>query len=126
MAADDPLEYTQFDTEPPLECDLEEHGPDDTVFVPMDLTGKTVRLLAQNRRTKTQFGGIAIKVDVPPVSGVLTPARVRYLLQETDLAVPGDWQYQWEITALNGARRTVPPGDSFFEFKVSAKLGAAV
>lgn len=119
----DGFDYTQYDTDPPLEADLEQQDPDTGAWVPMDLTGKTVRLLAENRRTKTRFGGTALQVAVTPV-GTAPPTRVRYLLQPGDLEVPGDWIYQWEVSDPSGARRTVPPGDSWFEFSVARKLGA--
>lgn len=124
--AEEPLQYTQYDTDPPLEGDLEEQDPDTLVWTPMSLQGKTVRLLAQNRRTKRRFGGAVIKVTVPPVEGVLTPARVRYVLQALDLSDAGSYIYQWEITAPDGTRRTVPAGDAWLEFEVAVKLGAAI
>jgi hypothetical protein len=130
FVADDPLEYTQFDTDPPLEADLEEKDPDSGLWVPMDLTGKTVRLLAQNRRSLRMFGGDAEVVTVaPPVpapAGWVAPSRVRYTLQAGDLADPGEYVYQWEVSTPSGARRTVPPGDDWWEFTVARKLGAPV
>jgi hypothetical protein len=123
--ADDPLIYTQFDTDPPLEEDLEQQNPDTGVWAPMDLTGKTVRLLAENRRTRRQFGGVATQVVVTVPPGQTPPARVRYALQAADLADAGDYIYQWEILSPSGARRTVPAGDEWRELRVARKLGTA-
>jgi hypothetical protein len=123
--ADEPYPYTQYDTDPPLESDLEQQDPDTGVWEPMDLAGKTVRLLAENRRTKRRFGGVAQVVAVPPVSGVPTPSRVRYALQPDDLADAGSYVYQWEVSAPGGTR-TVPAGDGWLEFEVARKLGTPV
>jgi hypothetical protein len=126
--ADEPLSYTQFDTDPPLEADLEEKDPDTGLWAPMSLAGKTVRLLGQNRDTRRAFGGVAVPVVVAPPSplpaGYVAPSRVQYTLQANDLSDPGSYIYQWEVSAPSGARRTVPAGDSWFEFTVARKLGA--
>jgi hypothetical protein len=86
------LSYTVGDTDPPLEADLEAQDPD-APWGPFDLTGKTVRLLGQNRRTGRRFGGDAAAVGV------------------------------FEVMAPNGATRTIPAGNSWLEFEVGRKLG---
>lgn len=124
MADETPLRYTQYDTSPAIEEDLEERDPDTGVWAPMDLTGKTVRLLAQHRVTKRRFGGAASLVTVAVPQGETAPTRVQYTLQGTDLTEAGDYYYEWEISAGTGDRRTVPGGGAYRQLSVAAKLGA--
>lgn len=112
-----PLTYTQFDTAPPIEEDLESRNPDTGVWGPLDLAGKTVRLLAQHRRTKRRFGGVATQLNVAGRS------RVQYALADTDLVTEGDYVYQWEVTDPSGRRRTIPAGGSLRELQVNPKTG---
>jgi hypothetical protein len=118
------FKYTQYDTGPPLEADLQQQNPDTGAWEPLDVNGATVRLLAQNRRTRLQFGGDVEFVDVVPPTGQPAPTRVRYDFQTGDLGVPGDYVFQWEVIDAQGERRTIPAGDSWFEFAVARKLGS--
>ena len=115
----DPLEYTQFDTSPAIEEDLEERDPNTGAWGPLNVEGKTVRLLAQHQRSGRRFGGVAVKLAVPGKS------RFRYALQANDLSEPGDYYWQWEVSTPTGERRTIPQG-SYYELTAKAKLGAVV
>lgn len=113
------LQYVQFDTDPPLVEDLEEQDPDTGEWGPLDVTGKTVRLLAQHRRSGRRFGGAAEQVDVTVGSGP-APTRVSYALQAQDLSEAGDYGYEWEIRTASGATRTIRGAG---ELRVDSKLG---
>ena len=110
----EPLVYTQFDTSPAIEEDLEERNPDTGAWGPLNVEGKTVRLLAQKRPSGRRFGGVAVKVDVPGKS------RFRYQIQPQDLAEAGDYYWEWEVTTPAGERRTI----GRYELRVRAKSGA--
>jgi hypothetical protein len=112
----DQLEYTQFDTSPAIEEDLEQRNPDTGAWEPLDVEGKTVRLLAQHQKSGRRFGGVAVKLAVAGKS------RFRYALQAQDLAEPGDYWWEWEISTPTGERRTI----GRYELNVRAKLGAVV
>jgi hypothetical protein len=111
--ADQKLTFKEGDTDPPITHVLEEFDQEAEEWVPMPLTGKTVRLLAQETRSKKRIGGVA-SVD-------LVTSEVSWAPGLTDLTV-GEWRYEWEVTTPDGSRRTIPQG-GYYEFTVMPKSG---
>lgn len=91
------LTFVQGDTEPPLEGFLFLEADQET---PIDLTGCTVNF--QMRKPDDRRFTVNAEADVVEA----TAGTVRYEWGTNDLAVPGDYLVQWEITYTDGGIQT--------------------
>lgn len=93
------LTFVQGDTAPALEAQIKT-GADG---LPKDLTGAVVRL-QMRRPDDRRFTVNAIAQNVN-----LSVGQVSYAWAANDLATPGDYLVQWEITYLGGRIQTTAP-----------------
>lgn len=100
--------YSVGDTEPSIRDTLQQRNPETGEWEPIDLTGKTVILVATNMRTRRTFTGAATGD---------AEGRAEYALQDGDLSDAGSYRYVYKIAA-EGRTRTAPRG-SFLELEVS-------
>jgi len=97
----------QNDTSPSLEATLE-----DGYGVPVDLTNASVRFHMR------ALGAVSAVVDQPAdvvdeVNGV-----VRYVWQDSDTAVPGNYQAEFEVTFISSKIETFP-NSKYIDIKIT-------
>lgn len=108
------------DTWRPLEATLQQQAVDGSgvpianTWVAIDLTNATQVKLRLKSATAVITTGATTIVDA--VNG-----KVSYPWQVADLAVKGDYQFEWEITWTGGAVQTVP-NDSYNSLTILADL----
>lgn len=90
--------FVQGDTAPPIRSQIRKE--DDT---PKDLTGVTVKFQMRKSDDKRYTVDAAASVDDAD------EGRVSYSWAPNDLAVPGDYICQWELTFGDGRVQTTEP-----------------
>lgn len=94
------LVFVQGDTAPDITSVIHEEGD---VTSPVDLTNATVRF-QMRRADDKRFTVNAVAVIDDAVAG-----EVHYSWGANDLAVPGDYVVQWEVTYPGGRIQTTAP-----------------
>ena len=103
----------------PFDDDLQiESAPGSNTYVPLDLTGATVKFLLSDLAGTVKINKAAT------FRGAASEGKVRCTptAGEMDL-VPGDYRAEWEITFPSGQVETIPPGASYRRVIVGADLG---
>jgi len=92
------LELTQGDTAPDIQYKLHEAGNPNA---PLDLTGATVAFQMRKPDDRRYTVNAQATVDADPTTGLVT-----YEWGPNDLAVPGEYQGQFEVTYQDGKIQT--------------------
>lgn len=85
--------------------------------VPINLTGATIKFLAR----KIDAPGTIIVGDCDIVS-TPTLGQVKYQWEVGDTAVPGDYQFEFQITFGDGRVGTAPT-EGYYELKITDDVG---
>lgn len=90
----------QGDTGPLISGVIHEKDDPDS---PIDLSNASVKF--QMRRVRDQ--NLMVNA-LATLSGSVNPAsgEVSYMLEPNDTAIPGDYQYQWQVTFPDGRKQT--------------------
>lgn len=113
MSTVDTFFVKQNDTLSALEYDLTDSSGSD-----VDISGASVAFTMRRVGAKTNT------VDEQAASIVTNkPARVKYEWQAGDLATPGDYLGEFEVTFGSGGTMTFPNDKLGFPIRVTAELG---
>lgn len=97
-------------------------GEGNEQFVPIDLTGCTVRICLESE-------GARVKTSPMTIVGAATDGVVEYAFEKgagaepADLAVAGDYEMEFEITGAGGASVQSVPNEGYLLLRVEADKG---
>jgi hypothetical protein len=115
-----PLEAT-LERERIVEGEVETDVAGDPVWEPIDLTGKTVRILAEETTTRARIRTAAINLVAARAGRVMWIPEPAAGEEAADTAISGEYRFEFEITGPDGLQTV--PRNSYYTMKIWDDLG---